>query len=304
MKILIASQIFPEAVEQLRQRHDVVCAFGADSERLGALIPDREALVFRSGVSIDAALMARAPGLKYLIRAGSGLDNLDMDYVESHGIELVRIPGPGARAVAELGFALMLALARQVRVADGLLRQGRWAKNQIQGYLLAGKTLGVYGMGSIGSLIGRMGAAWDMRVVGCVATPTSGRAADFARHGLTLAPPEEVLASADFLTINVPLREATRNLIDARAIGRMKRGSFLVNLARGGIVDEQALLQALVSGQLAGAGLDVHEREGEGKVSPLAALDNVLLTPHIGANTVDSQRAIGEQVLEIIGARS
>lgn len=304
MKILIASQVFPEAVERLRERHDVICAFGADSEKLKALIFDREALVFRSGVTIDAALMSRAPRLRYLVRAGSGLDNLDMDYVRAHGIELVRIPGPGARAVAELAFGLMLSVARQLRTADALLRQGRWAKSEIQGYLLAGKTLGVYGMGSIGSLIGRMGAAWDMQVVGCVERATPERAAEFDRQGLRLAPPEEVLATADFLSVNVPLSERTRNLIDEKAIARMKRGSFLVNLARGGIVNESALLAALTSGHLRGAGLDVHEREGEGKISPLAALDNVILTPHVGANTVDSQRAIGEQVIEIVTARS
>lgn len=304
MKLLLASQICPEAIATLRARHDVVCAFGAKGDRLRQLIADREALVFRSGVSIDAGLLAGAPALRYLVRAGSGLDNLDMDYVRARGIELVRIPGPGARAVAELGFTLMLALARQLRTADELLRRGRWAKNEIEGHLLAGKTLGIYGMGNIGSLIGRMGAAWDMTVIGCVGQPSPERAAEFERQGLQLAAPEEVLASADFLSINVPLNAGTRRLIDARAIARMKPGSFLVNLARGGIVDEEALLAALTDGRLRGAGLDVHEREGEGEVSPLAALPNVLLTPHVGASTIDSQRAIGELIVEIVNARS
>jgi phosphoglycerate dehydrogenase-like enzyme len=143
-----------------------------------------------------------------------------------------------------------------------------------------------------------------MEVVGCVERTTPERTEQFARAGLRLASPDEVLATADFLSVNVPLSERTRNLIDAPAIARMKPGSFLVNLARGGIVNEAALLAALTSGHLRGAGLDVHEREGEGRISPLAALDNVILTPHIGANTVDSQRAIGEQVIEIVTARS
>jgi len=304
MRILVASQIFPAAVDKLRERHDVVCAFGANAEKLSTLIPDREALVFRSGVAVDRSLLARAPSLRYLIRAGSGLDNLDMDYVHQRGIELIRIPGPGARSVAELGFALMLSLARHVRRADQLLREGHWAKTEIQGHLLAGKTLGVYGMGNIGSLLGRMGAAWDMRVIGCVEHPSPQRSADFAAQGLQLADAGEVLAAADFLSVHLPLKDATRNLIDERALARMKHGAYLVNLARGGIVNEAALLGALREGRLRGAGLDVHEREGPGLISPLATLDNVILTPHIGANTLDSQQAIGERVVEIVTARS
>ncbi len=304
MRVLVASSVYPEALERMRADHDVVCRINASQDELRAAIADREVLVFRSGVTIDADVMSQAPDLKLLIRAGSGLDNLDLAYAESRGIRLARIPEPGARAVAELGFALMLNLARQVSVADSLLRKGRWAKNEIVGYLLAGKTLGIVGAGNIGSLVGRLGVAWDMRVTACVMRPSPDRAGEFERQGMELMDFDGVLASADFLSVNVPKDKTTLKLIDERALSRMRPGGFLINLSRGGVVDEAALLAALESGHLRGAGLDVHEKEGEGKISPLAALPNVILTPHIGANTVDSQRAIGERILEILSGKA
>lgn len=300
MKLLIASPIDSEAIARLRQQHDVVDATGVDRTTLERQIQDREALIFRSGVLIDGALMAKAPGLKLLIRAGSGLDNLDMEYVTANGLALVRTPGPGARAVAELAFSLMLALARQLLTADRLLREGHWAKHRIEGHLLDGKTLGIYGCGNIGGNVGRMGAAWGMRVLGCVRGSTDERRDSLRTQQIELVESDEVLAQADFLSIHVPLNDATRGLIDASALAKMKQGAFLVNLARGGVVVEQALHEALVSGHLRGAGTDVHEREGEGLISPLADLPNVILTPHMGAGTVDSQRVIGELVIEAV----
>lgn len=302
LKILIASSIAPQAIENLQAQHDVVCAFGAQDGLLQSLIPDRQVLIFRSGVQITAEVMAAAPDLQLLIRAGSGLDNLDVDYVRQRGLKLVRIPEPGAKAVAELSFALMLTLARRVQEADRLTRQGRWAKHELTGYLLTGKVLGIIGAGNIGSRVGQMGAAWGMEVLGCVEHPSPAAEARLRQKGIRLASCEEVLAAADYLTIHVPLKASTRNMIDATALARMKPGAFLVNLARGGVVDEAALYQALTAGRLRGAGLDVHQAEGEGKISPLAALPNVVLTPHIGASTFDSQGEIGTRVIETINA--
>jgi D-3-phosphoglycerate dehydrogenase len=300
MRILIASSICPDALAALECDHDVQCAYNADADLLKRRIADRQALVFRSGVAISADVMACAPDLKLLVRAGSGLDNLELDYVAARGIRLVRIPEPGAQAVAELSFALMLALARQVLTADQLLRRGHWAKNEIVGWSLAGKTLGIVGAGNIGSRVGRMGAAWGMKVVGCVEHDTPDRRARMAAEGITLAGLDQVLQAADFLSIHVPKKRETLGLIGAEALARMKPGAFLVNLARGGIVDEAALRQALVEGRLRGAGLDVHAAEGPGKVSPLADLPNVVLTPHIGASTVDAQRQIGLRIREAV----
>lgn len=302
MKILLASSIHSDAINRLKEKHDVVSAFGAKEDALKSLIVDRDVLVFRSGVQISAPVMAAAPNLKLLLRAGSGVDNIDLDYVNAHNLELIRIPGPGAKAVAELSFAFMLALARNLLVADQKTRQGVWAKHELTGYLLTGKTLGIIGAGNIGSRTGQLGAAWGMNVLGCVEAPTQEIAENLAAKGIRLASFEEVLSHSDFISIHVPLQDSTRNLIDAAALALVKPSAYLVNLARGGVVDEQALYEALVAGRLAGAALDVHAREGNGQISPLAALPNVILTPHIGAGTYDSQREIGEIIVSEIEA--
>jgi D-3-phosphoglycerate dehydrogenase / 2-oxoglutarate reductase len=301
MKILIISPIDSGAVAALERRHDVVCAIDAGEETTRRLIQDREALIFRSGVAVSGELMRRAPGLRLLVRGGSGFDNVDMDYVKTRGIEFRRIPEPGARAVAELTFALMLALARNIMPADAAWRQGRWLKHELPGYLLRGKVLGIVGAGSIGRTVGELGAAWGMDVLGCVGHPTPAVGQALLAHGIRLASFDEVVSNADFLCVHVALTPATRNLIDSTVLGRMKPGSFLLNLARGGVVDETALRAALLRGdRVVGAGLDVHEAEGAGRISQLADLPNVILTPHIGATTVDTQREIGERIVAIV----
>lgn len=304
MRILIASKIDPDTVATLQAGHDVVMAVGAPREELEARMADREALIFRSGLDIDRALLDAAPRLHTIVRAGSGLDNLDLDQVRARGIHLQRVPGPGARAVAELTFALFLGLARQLVQVDRLLREGHWAKNEVVGWNLGGKTLGIVGLGSIGSTVARLGQAWGMHVIGCVGEPTPDRAARFAAEGIELVTLDDVLRLGDFVSVHVPLDAATRGLIGSRELALMKRGSYLVNVARGGIVDEHALLAALTDGDRpAGVGLDVHVAEGPDRISPLAGLPNVVLTPHIGATTVDAQREIGAEVVRIIEDR-
>lgn len=302
MKILVVSPISDHAVEALAEQHDVVCAFNAPQEEIKRRIVGCDVLIFRSGPDIDAATMRCSPDLSLLIRAGSGLDNLDLDYVKDNGIALRRIEAPGARAVAELSFALMLSLARQIHRADTLLRKGHWAKHELTGLLLFGKTLGIYGAGNIGTTVGRMGAAWGMNVIGCVEAPTASRGRVLAESGIRLTSAEAVLSEADFLSIHVPLQPSTYGLIDRNALGMMKPTAFITNLARGGVVDEQAVLEALQNARLAGAGMDVHEVEGDGHISPLAGLPNVILTPHIGSGTIDTQYAIGEEVIEMVNA--
>jgi phosphoglycerate dehydrogenase-like enzyme len=246
--------------------------------------------------------MACAPELRLLVRAGSGIDNLDVEYVRRRGLELVRIPEPGAKAVAELAFALMLALVRNLLEADASTRQGKWAKRELseRGYLLTGKVLGIIGAGNIGSRVGQLGAAWGMQVIGCVEHPSAAAAARLAERGIRLTDCDEVLSTADFVSIHVPLKDSTRNLIGTEALSRMKPEALLINIARGGVVDEKALYKALSEGRLRGAAMDVHEHEGAGKISPFASLPNVVLTPHMGAGTVDTQREIGDRVIETV----
>jgi phosphoglycerate dehydrogenase-like enzyme len=300
VKVLLASRIDPGAESRLRAGHEVSCAYGAAEPVLCEAIADREVLVFRSGVQITGRVIEAAERLRLVVRAGSGLDNVDLAAIERRGIRFERIAGPGAQAVAEMAFALMLALARKLLPADRLLRQGRFAKPEMTGQLLFEKTLGVVGAGQIGSRVGQMGAAWGMRVLGCTERRDAATAARLVSLGIRPASLDEVLRRSDFVSVHVPLQPSTRRLLDAAALARMKRGAFLVNLARGGVVDEPALLHALSSGHLAGAGLDVHEREGEGAISPLAGLEQVVLTPHIGASTHDSQRRIGELIVGAI----
>jgi D-3-phosphoglycerate dehydrogenase / 2-oxoglutarate reductase len=301
MKILIISPIDAGAVAALEREHDVVSAIGADEETTRTLIRDREALIFRSGVAVSAELMRCAPDLKLLVRGGSGFDNVDMEYVTTHGIAFMRVPEPGARAVAELTFALMLGLARSLVRADATWRQGRWLKHELPGYLLRGKVLGIVGAGSIGRSVGELGAAWGMEVLGCVAHVTPAAELALRERGVRLTSFDEVVARADFLSVHVAFTPQTRNLINAGVLARMKPGSFLLNLARGGVVDETALRATLLRGdRLRGAALDVHEAEGDGQVSKLADLPNVILTPHIGATTVDTQREIGERIVALV----
>jgi phosphoglycerate dehydrogenase-like enzyme len=303
MRILIASPIDAEAVVRLAEEHEVTCALGASERELARLVAGHEVLVFRSGVTVSRAVLEPATELRLLIRAGSGLDNVDLQAVERLGIRLLRIAGPGARAVAELALAHMLALARNLLQLDGLARQGHWAKHTFENHLLLGRTLGILGVGHAGRCLGSLGAALGLRVVGCVKRPSPERAEALRREGIELVGFDEVVEQADFLSIHVPLDETTRGLVGAAVFGRMKPGSYLIHLSRGGVVDESALFDALRSGErLRGAGLDAHEREGAGLAAELRSLPNVVLTPAVGACTVETQRAIGREILAAVRA--
>jgi D-3-phosphoglycerate dehydrogenase len=305
MKILITNPIDPEAIEKLRDQHDVICEFIPSEKTLKNIIRDREVLIFRSGVKISAEVMEMALDLKLLIRAGSGIDNLDIEYTEQRKVKLIRVPEPGAKAVAEMSFAFMLALSRNLLEADQSMRQGRWDKYELAGYLLTGKVLGIIGAGSIGSRVGRMGALLGMNVIAYDIDLSPEFKAGLAESGIRLTDFDEVITTADYLSLHMSLNDSTQNMIGADVFSRLKKGSYLINLARGGIVDEKALYTALKKGdRLRGAAIDVHEHEGEGKISPLVDLPNVILTPHIGAMTIDSQREIGLRVIEAVNSFS
>ena len=301
MKILVASSIDRETLSELERKYTVICAFDAPPETLKTAIQGCEVLIFRSGVKITREVMQASSDLALIIRAGSGMDNIDVAYVKERGYEVVRIPEPGARAVAEMSFAFMLALSRSLLLADRKTKEGHWIKHEVEGYLLRGKTLGIIGAGNIGATVGHMAADWGMEVIGCVEHPTQQRAAELHSKGVRLTSFDEVISTSDYISIHVPLKDSTRNLINADVIQRMKPGVFVINLARGGVVDEDALLAALTNGgPVRGAALDVHKQEGEGKVSPLASLPNVILSPHIGAMTIDTQQEIGHRIIEAV----
>jgi D-3-phosphoglycerate dehydrogenase len=303
VKVLLASSIDLGAVDALKNAYDVVEAVNAEPAQLHDAIADRDVAVLRSGVRFSSTVLAAAPQLRLVVRAGSGLDNIDVDFARQRGIRVVRVPGMSAQPVAELTFALLLAVARKVVLADRLLRDGHWPKSTLGGPLLHGKTLGVVGVGNIGGRVGEMAAAWGLQVLGCVAHPGPAIAESLQHRRIELTRFERVVCESDFVSLHVPLDASTRHMIGDSVLSSMRPGSLMVNMARGGVVDEQALLRALTTGgTVAGAALDVHEKEGEGTTSPLAALPNVVLTPHIGAMAVDAQRLIGDRVVELIYA--
>jgi D-3-phosphoglycerate dehydrogenase / 2-oxoglutarate reductase len=301
LHIVVISPVHDPALQSLeRDHHTVVRAFNPTQHELESLVAEAEVLIFRSGVQIDAHIVEAASRLRLLVRAGAGTDNIDVAAAEAAGVRIVTIPEPGAKAVAEMAFTLMLALARNVLEADRSLRAGHWRKHALTGRALGGKTLGVLGAGNIGSRVARLGVAWGMDALGAVEYPTPRLVQRLARQDTTVVALPELLSRSDYVSVHVPLQPSTKNLLDRQALAQMRPGAFLVNLARGGVVDEHALYEALVAGHLAGAALDVHAREGEGEISPLASLPNVILTPHIGAGTREAQAEIGERILEVI----
>src|SRR6202140_3955816 len=187
MKILVASHLEPSAVRQLQQHYDVICAFDQPTADLSSLIGDREVLVFRSGVEITRALMDCAPELKLLVRAGCGLDNLDCEYVRKRGVVLRRISEPAAQGVAEMALALIFAPARNIRQADAMLRHGEWAKETLEGHLLAGKVLGIWGAGNLGSRLGVVAASMGMEPIGCLPDSTPAVVQPLRDKGITVA---------------------------------------------------------------------------------------------------------------------
>ena len=301
MKILILSKISNDAITRLEEKYTTECAFDVASDQLPEIIGDCEVLIFRSGVNLDCQMLEHAKALKLIVRAGSGMDNLDVDYAKEQNILVKRIPEPAAKAVAEIGLGLMLCLARKILPADKAFRQGHWAKSEIEGRLLADKVLGIVGVGSIGSYAGQLGNALGMKVIGCVEHPGPERSKLLMEKGIELLSFPEVIENADFLSLHVPLKPSTRYLLNEDTLSLMKAGSYLINLSRGGVVNEQALFQFLSDeGGIAGAAVDVHESEGAGFSSPLSSLPNVILTPHIGAQSIDTQKEIGRRVVEIV----
>jgi len=301
MRVLIASSIDPDAINKLHEKHDVKCVFNTKNSMLREYIKDREVLIFRSGVNITAEVMTSAAELKLLIRAGCGLDNIDINHVRTRGLHLVTIPQPAAYAVAELTFAHMLTLARKILDADSSMRQGLWKKHEIVGSLLTGKTLGIVGVGNIGMRVGQLGVAWGMKVIGYDVLSSPERIKYLLEHGIQLTDFGTVISEADFLCLHTSLDESTYHLINSDVLRRMKPGAFLINMARGGVVDDKALYHELTQvKRLGGAALDVHENEGAGKISPFVKLPNVVLSPHIGSMTIDTQRDVGRRIIEII----
>ncbi len=304
-RVVILDPVHDIALERLGQTCAVRVDLQPEPARLPAAVADAHAVIVRSGVRLTAEVFDHAKRLRVVGRAGAGFDNIDLDAARRAGVTVFNVPGRSGGAVAELAMGLMVGAMRNIALADRQMRDGLWNKAALAGDSLEGRTLGLIGCGGIGGRIGHLAGAFGMRVLAVVAHPDPERGAALAARGITLVDLDTLLAESDVVCLAVPLNDATRGLIGHRELDRMRQGSYLINVARGGVVDEDALLEALRAGRLAGAALDVHLHERE--PSPFAGLDNVVLTPHLGAMSRDVQREIGEtvarSVLDVLDGR-
>ncbi len=297
-RILVADPIADDGVERLRRSGEVELAFKLSEAQLVERIPAFQALVVRSETKVSAAVIAAGEQLRVIGRAGVGVDNIDVEAATARGVLVVNAPTGNTVAAAEHTLALMLALARNVARGDASLRAGRWERGKLVGVELRGKTLAVVGLGKIGAEVARMAQGLQMRVVAHDPLVSRERAAQL---GVELLPLDEALARADVLTVHTPLSAGTRGLIGAAELHRLPAGARVLNVARGGLVDEEALAQAVREGHLAGAAVDVFTEEPPPPGHPLLGQEGILLTPHLGASTVEAQLSVATDVAEQIG---
>ena len=290
--VLVADPIAQEGLSLLGQRARLEFVAG-DRAALERRLGTAEALLVRSETRVTAALLESAPRLRVIGRAGAGVDTIDVEAATARGIVVVNAPGGNAVAAAEHTLALMFALARRVAAADASLKRGQWSRSAHVGTELTGKTLGLVGLGRVGGEVARRALGLDMHVL--VYDPYVPD--EHARHlGLEPVELDALLDAAEYVSLHVPLTEATRGILSAGRIARMRPGAFVINCARGGLVDEAALLTALDEGRLGGAGIDVFSTEPVAPDDPLPRHPKVVATPHLGASTVEAQANVAAQV--------
>ncbi|MFA4983461.1 MAG: hydroxyacid dehydrogenase [Candidatus Micrarchaeia archaeon] len=285
MKIVIADRMEEEVVAKIGELGETI-AMPSD---LNSVLSDADVLVVRSATKVDNVLLSYAPKLKVVARAGVGLDNVDKEACEKRGIKVINTPGASSNSVAELALAMLFSFCRKLPYADSTMKAKKWAKKELTGTELLGKTIGVVGLGRIGSLLALKCQALGMNVLYYDPHATSsavGRSVNL----------NEIFASSDYISLHVPLIPETKGMINQECISRMKPNAVIINTARGGLIDEDALYNALKEKKIAGAALDVYPVEPySGK---LCELGNVILTPHIAGSTKEAQDRIGEELVE------
>jgi len=300
-KIIVTDGLEETGLNILRQKAQVDNRPDISAEELLQVAGEYDAMIVRGRTKVTAAVFDGAPRLKAVGRAGVGVDNIDLAAARAHGVTVVNAPASTTVAVAELAVGLMLALAREIPRGDAAMKRSEWIKKKLMGAELSGKTLGVVGVGAIGSAVVQRALAFGMAAIGFDALLSSDQ---IARRGVEPVSLEELYRRSDFISIHTPLTADTRGLINAAAIEQMKPGVRLVCTARGGIIDEAALLAALENGKVAGAGLDVFAQEPPGE-SALAAHPQVVAMPHVGAQTEEAQtRAAVDISNEVLAALS
>ncbi|PDT51581.1 MULTISPECIES: phosphoglycerate dehydrogenase [Sinorhizobium] len=296
-RVLVSDELSETAVQIFRDRGvevDFQPKLGKDKEKLAEIIGNYDGLAIRSATKVTEKLIAAAANLKVVGRAGIGVDNVDIPAASRRGIIVMNTPFGNSITTAEHAVALMFAVARQLPAADNSTQAGKWEKSKFMGVEITGKVLGVIGAGNIGSIVCARAIGLKMHVLAYDPFLSKERAEEM---GVVKVELDELLAQADFITLHVPLTDKTRNILSAEAIAKTKPGVRIINCARGGLVDEKALADALKSGHVAGAGFDVFEVEPATE-SPLFGLPNVVCTPHLGASTTEAQENVALQVAE------
>jgi len=298
-QVLVADSIAPSGLAPLTAdpRFEVIVRPGLAGEELARAIEGMHAVIVRSATHITRHALKYASSLVVIGRAGVGVDNIDVAAATERGVAVLNAPSGNTISAAELAFSLMLSLARKIPAADRSMHHGGWDKKSFTGIELLGKTLGLIGAGRIGGEVGRRARVFGMRVLAYDPYLSTRRAEELE---LELVELDELLAQADIISVHTPLTEVTTGLIGAAQLARMKPGALLVNAARGGVVDEEALIQALESGRLGGAGLDVYEEEPLPAEHPLRWAPNLILTPHLGASTREAQQNVAVEIAHAV----
>jgi D-3-phosphoglycerate dehydrogenase len=300
-RVLVSDPIAQAGIEHMRKVADVDVKLGLSKEELITVIGDYDALAVRSETKVTAEVLAAAHKLRIIGRAGVGVDNIDVKAATERGIVVVNSPEGNTIAAAELTFALILALTRNIPQADATMRAGRWDRKKFTGTELYGKTLGVIGLGKIGGEVARRARAFEMKVLAYDPFATEEKARGY---GAELVPLEDIYKNSDIISLHVPLNDQTRGMIAEPQFAIMKNGVRIINCARGGIIDETALANAVKSGKAAGAAVDVYTKEPAEPHNPLLGIENIITTPHLGASTEEAQINvaidISEQIADVL----
>ena len=301
-KVLIADSISPRGVDELSRDGALEVSFqtGLTESELVKIIPEFSALVVRSQTKVTAQILNAGARLRVVGRAGVGVDNVDVETATRRGIIVLNAPGGNTVSTAEHTFSLLLSVARKIPQADASMRGKSWDRKNFEGIELYDKTLGVIGMGRIGSELSRRAIAFGMRVIAYDPYLSAARARTLQVELVDEL--DDLLASADFISLHTPLTEETHHMVDATRLEKTKRGVRVINCARGGLIDEDALADALHSGQVGGAALDVFKTEPLPSDSPLRTAPNLVLTPHLGASTAEAQESVGIEIAQSIRA--
>jgi D-3-phosphoglycerate dehydrogenase len=297
VRVLVSDKLAEAGLRVLREAPGVELEFrpGMSEDELCSVIGDYDGLIIRSATQVTPRVVEEAHRLRVVGRAGIGVDNVDIPAASRRGIVVMNTPTGNSVTTAEHALALLASLARKIPQAVASMRTGKWEKSKFQGREIAYKTLGIIGLGNIGRIVADRAQGLKMKVIGVDPVMSSDRAAEL---GIELVELDELLTRADFLTIHAPLTPETKHMINDAAFEKMKSGALLVNAARGGIVDEDALARAITEGKIAGAALDVFGTEPIAPDHPLLALDNVLCTPHLGASTSEAQERVAVEIAE------